>query len=151
MSLSEAFQRRTGLPEAEALGRVYVKAPTSDAEMPFAVIAAQPVTWRTYSGGAQNHMRPSGELWLFLQCGPSPNVPEECNVDRRREAADWFDEVVEDVAALSAADDEDDGTSHLAINDITPSGFDEETPEATQTSSGVVYWSTWVVQWGYVG
>lgn len=151
VSMSSAFQTRTGLGETECLERVHFHAAADTATMPFAVIVPQPCGYRTFSVGSQNHLRPFGTLLLWIECEPHPEFDQLA--DQRHEAVDFFDAVLAEVAALSAVDDpaSEDGTSHLAINDVTPNGFAMETPEHTQASTGVLFWATYSIDWGYQG
>lgn len=154
VALSAAFQGRCGVSETGALERTHILSCDADSEMPFALVSVAPGEWKTLSGGAQNHMRPAGsQLLLMLQCEPASDIPATNPNDRRLEAYDFFESVVKDVAGLSAADDplSEDGTSHLAINRITPDGFSQETPEHLQDASGVLYWASYVFDWGYEG
>lgn len=149
LSLSDALQTKTGLSESELLERVYLRSAPVDAQMPFAVIGSSPLRWVVPSGGDQNHMRPSGVLMLMIQC--EPDESQDSEIDQRHEAEDFLDSVIADVAGLSAADDasSEDGTSHLAINNIEPDGPMMEVPEETAGATGRFYWATWTIDWGY--
>ena len=150
VALSETFQREAGCQEhAAALDRVHLHNAIGNPNRPNAVVS--PGDGHDYtlkSGGAQNYLRPSGSIFLYL----SIDTPQEYYSDTVRAelySGTFFGQVMDEVVSLSNADDpgSSDGTSHLSIAGATQIAFDESSEDDWE-SMGRFYWCGYLVRWG---
>jgi len=73
-------------------------------ERPFAVIeSAGGRRFEDNGGGSQNHYVQSGRLWLYMEKAWNPDFYDSEH-DATNDASDYFDGVIEDVAALCGLD-----------------------------------------------
>ena len=147
VALSETFDGGRGYQAAAA--RVYRKNAVGTELRPLAVISpGEKHDLELVSGGAQNFLRPSGSLFLYLARDTPLEFHNDC-VRAEDDAANWFGEVIEQVADLSARDDPEssDGTSHLAIVRISRVIFDE-VDDQHWDALGRFYFAGYSVDWG---
>lgn len=100
------------------------------------------------AGGAQNHLRESGQLVLYLTRDTPPEFHDD-PLGAEADAANWFGAVARDVAALSAADDPTSpwGESHLAIVRMQRQALFEN-DEEDWNSLGRFFFTLYAVDWG---
>lgn len=112
---------------------------------PVAVINTPAHVHDLAAGGSRNHLRPSGELTLYLAIDADGDG-QQAELD----AKTFFGGVVDDIAALSGMDQTADTTvtcSHLPIKSITQDGF-TRIPLNDRGSFGDFYFAIYRLAWG---
>lgn len=150
VSQSAAFQARSALGESALydLCCLTINETLDNKPPPFYVIIVAESAQNWYAGGGQNFLLPAGRLGLLLECEPASG--QTTNNDKRHESYDFFGNVMNEIAALAAADDPGEASSHLDIRNMRIADF-WETPPLTQGSSGVSYGCLISVDWGNPG
>jgi hypothetical protein len=156
VALSATFQQALGIDEeteaenaASALEKVYLKSYVGRVPRPIAVVSmGESFDWSVVSGGDAYHLRPSGSLFLYLAIDTDARYVED-RVSAEWTAWDFFSGVLEDVAALSCADDADSefDESHLPITRISVVGWGEN-PREQWNSDGRYYEAGILMNWG---
>lgn len=97
------------------------------------------------SGGSRNRLRPRGELALYLALDADGDGQQaELN------AKNFFGGVIDDIVALSGADQTADETltvSHLLIKQTVQEGF-SRIPREKRGSFGDFYFAIYRIEWG---
>ncbi len=170
VALSSTFRsKKAGVTDADkyqdAFDSIYYEyAPTADeisaenggetsvAGMPFAAIWPVAVQSQAVCGGSQNHVRPRGQLLLVLYC--EPDEEQTTWNDRRLAACDFLDGWCDEIAALSAKDDDEvlgtpvvDGEGHLCMTMIDAQ-ITEHVPLKMRQSGGNYYWRSVMISFG---
>ena len=143
-------QAIAGLPsKPEAPDRVWLKNALGIEPRPLAVVSlGDEHSHYLIAGGDHNHLRPRGSLVLYLSIDTPPEFYEDA-VSAEFFAGSFFGQVIDDVVAISAADDPDseDGTSHLSIVGTRLQDFDE-TAYQDANSLSRFYWAAYAIAWG---
>lgn len=132
-----------------AQANVFLKNVIGQAPRPFAIVSpGQQHGYKLIAGGFQNVLRPSGSLFLYLAQDTSPAGQQDI-VQAEFEAANFFGQVIDDLAALAGADDPSspDGSSHLALVSIDLETF-SAVPEEQWPTLGQWYYAGYSVGWG---
>ncbi|MBK8916467.1 MAG: hypothetical protein IPM64_18020 [Phycisphaerales bacterium] len=152
VAASATFQTATGTStRTAALTRVHARNVLGTPNRPVAIVSmGDSLHFRLIGGGAQNYLRPSGSLFLFLAIDTPPEHFQD-QVSAEWHAWNFLSGVLEDVADLSAADDTSSpftpAESHLSITDIEVVNWGG-TREEDWESLGRFYHAAVRVQWG---
>lgn len=131
----------------EASQRVFFKDAVGTERRPLAVISpGQGHEYRQIAGGAQNWLRPSGSLFLYLARDSEPPYVDD-NLEAEFAAANFFGQVIDDLAERSGADFGDTQLTHLCITRMALLDFGE-TPEDHWHSLGRFWFAAYSIEWG---
>jgi len=147
---SPTFRAMVGQPTTVgALPFVHVKEVDDQETRPCAVICTEGTRYTVIAGGAQIHLRPQGEVFLYLALDTlAEHFEDPSNAFMR--FANFYGGVMEDIAGMSGADQTEDTTfpdSDLAITGIRDLPV-METPQALWESVGRYWLGAMVVSWG---
>jgi len=148
VAMSPTFQAAVGASTwGEALEKVFLKDAEGDEALPVACVFTQDQSWALQYGGSQNHLRPKGQLFLYL----AQDVREQDYDDVNAAAIRFgnFLKTVDEVAGMSGQDQTSDTTfpdSHLSILNISLIAT-AETPRDMWPEYRF-YWAAYAVDWG---
>ncbi|QDU82676.1 hypothetical protein Pla110_44370 [Polystyrenella longa] len=151
LSLSTTFQLARGVVnEQDALSFIHTRDYRMNPERPLGIVhPGSTFGYQKVSGGAQYQLQPHGVVELYL----SIDVPAEYQNDEIQAdlfAADYFSNIITDIAALSAAEDPESDTSHLDITNADLS-FYACTDKEDWPTIGQFYFAYILFQWGGEG
>lgn len=141
IALSATFQAAGG-----SLDDVYYTEQAFATPRPWAIVTpGEQMAWRLDSGGAQNYFRPAGSMFVLLAIDTPADYFSD-QVAAEHFAGNYFGGVLDDVAAVAAADDPD-GNPLLAITAIDLVWM-AENDEREHADAGRFYLAGFNVQWG---
>ncbi len=142
VSESSTFQTEGNHADAtEALDKIFLRDAIETERRPMANIRiGQQFSYSMVSGGSQSFLRPSGELFLYLNREISVDHFND-QLSAEIDAANYFGQVIDDVVALSGKD------VHLPIIGTQLMTF-EPTDEDEWPTLGRFYYHVTAVQWG---
>lgn len=131
----------------DAAERIFLKDAVGTERRPLAVIApGQGHEYNLIAGGAQNWLRASGSLFLYLaRDNEAPYLDD--NLEAEFAAANFFGQVIDELAERSGADYGDTELTHLSITRIALLDFGE-TPEEQWQSVGRFWFAAYSLDWG---
>jgi hypothetical protein len=147
---SSTWQTALGVSTpAAALGKIAFRDISGERSRPHCVITpGTQHTWELIAGGGQNYLRPRGSLFVYLAADTPPQYWAD-QVEAEYWAASLFGSIIDDIAALAAADSSDPEAelSHLSLVRINLLQLDES-PESLWASVGRFWWCAYQVDWG---
>ena len=141
----QAATRTTNPDDAEAL--VFMKSAIGDTPRPYAVISpGQKHSFSQIAGDA--FLRASGGLFLYLTMDTNGENFDDA-IAAEFAAASFFGSVIDDVMALSRADDPSSpfDESHLSIVNADLGDFSAN-PEDDWQSLGRFHYAAYLIEWG---
>lgn len=150
VSLSATFQAAVGYPgdATSSLTKIGLRALDGAIPRPYAVICGgEKLSYKPIAFGDQVHLRASGGLFLYLARDVDPEDYQD-DIQAEFKGLSFFDQVIDEVAQLSAQDDTGsaDGTSHLNIVDIERSVFSNN-PQGEWQSCGRFQFCGFDISW----
>lgn len=134
---------------AEALEHIYVKEVDDTERRPCAVICTEGTRYQVIAGGSQVQLRADGEVFLYLTMD-TPEAYFDDPTNAFLHFANFFGGVIDDVAALSGADQTEDST--FPDSDLSITGIRDlpcmECPREMWASLGRYWLGAWVISWG---
>ena len=153
VALSASLQSRAAIDYTAALNRVFIEYIPDQEELirdtgnefvappvsPWAAIWPMETSNESVEGGIQLFTIPAGMMHLYVACEPLPTITDWN--ESRLEAVGFLDQWIQDVLALSGAEDatSDDGMGHLTIV-AAPVHVIDHTAFKTRESTGNFYY-----------
>lgn len=126
---------------AAASDSIYFRNAVGSARRPLAVISpGARHAWRLVAGGAQNYLRPEGQVALYMARDTADPWLDDL-LEAEFDATNFFGSVIDDIAGAAGSDD------RLPVVQIELATI-EETPEEEWQSVGRFWFCVYLFDWG---